>query len=281
MAQPKKTSKIPVFFLVAIVGAAAGFGYFKQSTDLKETVNKSETEAAAEANKAAAELLTMKPNDIILGDANALVTIVEYSSLSCSHCATFHQEILPTLQKEFIAPGKVKLVLRHFPLNEPAMKAAALVECSGKQGLQRSNFMKVLFETQAKWAFDSDFLKNLKQIASVGGIDSAVFDSCIADKDLETHLLVARQEAQEKLGISATPYFFINGKKYDGDRTVDGFKAAIANSAATNRFPADAPQATVSPAPTERDNQSKPTEKAKDSPLSDAEAETPADESTD
>ena len=87
--------------------------------------------------------------------------------------------------------------------------------------------MKVLFDIQSKWAFDAKFLVNLKQIALVGGIDSAGFDSCMADKSLETRILAMRQQAQEKLAVNSTPTFFINGSLYEGDRDMAGFHTAI------------------------------------------------------
>ncbi len=222
MAKPTYGTKLIAVIVIALIGAAAGFGYVKQSTVLGES--------EAKNAKIGGDVLTPKPADIIVGDVNALVTIVEYMSMSCNHCAAFHQQVVPTLQKEFITPGKAKLVLRHFPLNEPAMKGAMVVECAGQNGQDRKNFVKVLFDMQDKWAFGAEFLKDLRQIASVGGIDSAAFDSCNTDKDLESRILAIRQEAQDKLEIDGTPAFFINGVKYTGPRTVDGFRSAIADA---------------------------------------------------
>lgn len=226
MASAKpKNSKLIIFVLAALVLGAAGFGYFRQAAKLDN--DSASTAPAVAPAKIDATLLALRPNDIIMGDANALVTIVEYSSLSCPHCGHFHQEILPIIEKEFITPGKVKLVIRHFPLNEPAIKAAELVECAGKNGQKRENFMKVLFSMQQQWAFGEDFLKNLKQISLVGGVDSAAFDSCMADKDAETAILAGRQEAETKLQVAATPTFFINGGKFEGEVSADGFRDAL------------------------------------------------------
>ncbi len=226
MATSKNGGKIVLFVLVALIGAAAGFGYFAQTAKMGDA---SDATAATPA-KLSAEgeaTLALKPNDIILGDNNALVTIVEYSSLSCPHCAHFHQEVLPTIEKEFITTGKVKLVLRHFPLNDPAIKASELVECAGQNDLKRENFIKVLFEMQSQWAFGESYLKDLKQIASVGGIDSATFDSCMADKALETKILTSRQDGESKLKVDSTPTFFIAGEKFTGDQSVGNFRNAI------------------------------------------------------
>ncbi len=231
--------KIAAIILVVLIGAAASFGYFKQNAALTEpdTQTAAAQDAAAKDAQAAAEkpvtpelisaTLVIKPTDIVLGDNAAPVTIFEYSSLSCPHCANFHKEVLPTLQKEFITPGKVRLVLRHFPLNPPALKGAVLVECAGQNGQKRENFLKVLFDMQPKWAFDESFLKNLKQIAGVGGIDSATFDSCMADKSLEERVLAVRKEGEVELKISGTPAFYINNVLYEGERSVDGFRTAI------------------------------------------------------
>ena len=183
MTQKSHGTKIAAIIVLLLVAAIVGYGYFKQSSKLR-------AEDTAEAAPVIdASVLAMRPSDIYMGDVNALVTIVEYSSLSCPHCQHFHQKVLPELEKEFITTGKVKLILRHFPLNAPALKASEVVECSGSNGGNggsRANFIKVLFELQEKWAFTEDYLKNLKQIALTGGMDSAAFESCVNNKDLET-----------------------------------------------------------------------------------------------
>ncbi len=226
MASSKNSGKLAIVALVALIGGLAGFGYFTQTAQLSEKQKPAET---APMNKEQADILAVKPTDIIFGDNNALTTIVEYMSLSCPHCAHFEQEVLPVLQKEFITTGKVKLVVRHFPLNDPAMKASELVECAA--GDKRANFIKVLFDMQQQWAYDeTNYLKDLKQIAGVGGIDSAQFDSCMADKALETKLLTTRQDAQDKLGVNGTPSFFINGVKFAGEPSADGFRTALKSS---------------------------------------------------
>ena len=216
--------------LIALIAIAVIYVLTQSDSASKPTTQTPAATAAAPAKTAPTidhALLAPTPSDIVLGDPNALITVVEYSSLSCTHCAHFHETVLPDFQKTFIDTGKVKLVLRHFPLNEPAIKAAELVECAGQNGLERANFMKVLFDIQSKWAFDAKFLVNLKQIALVGGIDSAGFDSCMADKSLETRILAMRQQAQEKLAVNSTPTFFINGSLYEGDRDMAGFHTAI------------------------------------------------------
>lgn len=220
MAKKPLNKKLLIAIAVIIVAGLAYFGYSKQSNTM--------TEASDSVTKSAIDesLLSPRPSDLMIGDANALITIVEYNSLTCPHCAHFSKETLPVLEKEFITPGKVKIIIRHFPLNEPAVKASQLVECVGAQGGDRVQFMKALFDTQEKWAFAETYQADLKKVAAVGGVDSAAFDSCLADKDLETKILNSRQEASEKLGVNATPYFFVNGVPLTTN-DIDGFRKAI------------------------------------------------------
>ncbi len=232
MSTSKSSGKLVIIALVALVGGLAGFGYFNQAAKLDDTAQHASSSEPATSEPATSStidttILEIKKDDIVLGDSKAPVTMVEYSSLSCPHCANFHAKTLPDVEKNFIETGKVKLVVRAFPLNEPAAKGAMIVECAGQNGLKRENFLKVLFDMQAQWAFSEGFLKDLKQIALVGGLDSAAFDSCVNDKDLETRILTSRQEAETKLAISSTPTFFINGKKFEGEPSIDGFKQAL------------------------------------------------------
>ena len=222
MAKKSHGTKIAAFVVVLLIAAVVGFGYFKQSSKLS-------TEDSAVASPAPIDtsVLTMKPSDIYLGDVNALVTIVEYSSLSCPHCQQFHEKVLPDVEKEFITTGKAKLIIRHFPLNAPALKGAQLVECNGGNGGSRSDFIKILFNMQEKWAFNEDYLKNLKQIAATHGMDSAVFESCMNNKDLETKILNSRQEASDKLRITSTPSFFVNGVQIKTAPTIEAVREAI------------------------------------------------------
>ena len=252
MATKSFSGKLIAIILILLVGAAACYGYFKQEIVM------SESEAKNPAKAIDTSMLVVKPTDIVLGDMNALTTIVEYMSLSCSHCAHFHETVLPDIQKEFITTGKVKLVLRHFPLNPPAMIGAQVVECAGNDGKDRATLIKVLMQMQPKWAYDDNYIKNLKQIVAADGIDSAAFDSCMKDKTLETRLLTDRKDAETKLGIDGTPAFFINGVKYDGDRNIEGFRTAITDAAkdapaaeTTAPAAAKAPEAVATPAKTE------------------------------
>lgn len=163
--------------------------------------------------------------DFVMGDPNAPITMVEYASLTCPHCAHFHSKFLPTLKEKFIDTGKMKYVLRPYPLNEPALKASILVDCIGeKQGSDRYYlFARVLFDSQSKWAFEGNYMGALETFASVGGIDQATFNSCIGDPERELKILKTKKEANDELKIPHTPFFFIDGRRYEGDRSIEGF----------------------------------------------------------
>jgi protein-disulfide isomerase len=168
---------------------------------------------------------TPKPTDIVIGKEKAPVVIVEYASLSCPHCAHFFVNSLPTLTTRYIDTGKAKLLYRHYPLNEPALKAAELVQCADPD--RRHAFLDVLFSTQGKWAYDANFKESLATTAVLGGIARAKFDACMNDKELEKSILEVTTEAQDDFKVSSTPTFFINNKKEEGDHSAESLGKEI------------------------------------------------------
>ncbi|MBN8542855.1 MAG: DsbA family protein [Alphaproteobacteria bacterium] len=216
MAQ--KSNRFVWGVIIAVIASAAGIGYYSNSLELREidAANVNANAAQAEPDKKEqpetpfdASALTVRSDDIVIGKANAANTVVEYASLSCPHCAHFHKEMLPEIKKQLIDTGKMKHVLRYFPLNQPAFRAAMLVECGAKA--DRLKLMEELYAKQDEWAFTPQFLDKLKEIGAANGIDSAAFDSCISDAALETKVLGSRKEGMEKLHVKGTPSFFLNG----------------------------------------------------------------------
>jgi len=160
-----------------------------------------------------------------LGDPKAPVTIIEFASLTCPHCASFHVNTLPELEKRYIDTGKVRLVLRDFPLDEVALKAAVIAHCAGPD--RYPQFVQVFFAQQAVWARSNNPEQALRQLAQLGGLGADKIDACLADKSLEDAILQARLDGQQKYNLESTPSFIIDGKTHSGDQGVEKFVELI------------------------------------------------------
>ena len=163
--------------------------------------------------------------DAVLGSPDAPVTMIEYASLTCPHCAAFHNETLPELKERYIDTGQVKLVLRDFPLDRVALQASAIAHCAGP--VRYAGFVDVMFRTQASWARAEDPVAALTDLARQGGLSADAVQACLADEALLDRIVATRLEAQEQYDIRQTPSFVIDGEVYAGDRGVDGFVEII------------------------------------------------------
>jgi protein-disulfide isomerase len=161
----------------------------------------------------------------VLGDPNAPVTIIEYFSLTCPHCAAFHKETLPVLKQRYIDTGKVKLVLRDFPLDRFALFAAVIAHCAGPE--RYPAFVDVFLETQQQWARADDPVAVLKQIAQLGGLAPEQADACLADQAMIDAVLKMRLEGENTYKVQSTPSFIIGGKLYAGHNTPERFAELI------------------------------------------------------
>ena len=167
-------------------------------------------------------------SDYVLGNRNAPVVMVEYASLSCPHCAHFSNTVLPVLEEKYIKTGKLAYVLRQFPLNEPALRGAMLLDCVGESSEEQYyTFARVLFDAQKRWAFDENFLTGLETIATVGGLSKKQFQSCTNDMDREMKVLQVKKDATDDLKIPHTPFFFIAGEVYEGEKTPEAVSQFI------------------------------------------------------
>ncbi len=176
-----------------------------------------------------ASVLVVTGQDRVLGKSDAPITIVEYASLSCSHCARFATEVLPKLREKWIDAGKVRLILRDFPLDEPALRAAMVVRCAPPERFYP--LVETLFETQDKWVVAKDVRAALERIARLAGIGKKEFEACATDKALEDQAAQSRLTAAQLLGVASTPTFFINGKKFDGVPTFEAFDQLLSGLA--------------------------------------------------
>ena len=160
-----------------------------------------------------------------LGSPTAKVTIIEYSSLTCSHCADFHRETLPQIREQFIDKGLVRYVVRDFPLDSRATAAAIVAACVPPN--HYFGFIDMLFRDQADWAKSPKPLEDLKGRAQLAGLAAADFDPCINNKALLDGIQVRAVEAQKRDTIESTPTFIINGRKLAGALPFADFKTAI------------------------------------------------------
>lgn len=161
----------------------------------------------------------------VLGKKDAPVTIVEYASLTCPHCANFHTKELPQLKKDYIDTGKVRLVYRDFPLDRLALAGSVLAGCFESD--RYFPILGVLYDGQSRWAGSKDPMKALSQIARLGGMGQAKFDACFKDKALQEKILKQRLEGTNIFKISSTPTLIVNGQKYNGGLTFAQLKAII------------------------------------------------------
>jgi protein-disulfide isomerase len=166
-------------------------------------------------------LLTVGKGDRILGNPNAPITIIEYASMTCPHCAHFADDVLPELKKKWIDTGKAKLVLRDFPLDGEAVHASMIARCAPPDRFYA--FVDTFFADQDKWVTAPDYQAALTRLAALGGMSKADVDKCLADKALENQILNSRLVASKQLDVNATPTFFVNGTKYTGEPTAEAF----------------------------------------------------------
>ena len=163
--------------------------------------------------------------DVFLGDENAPVTVIEYASMTCPHCANFHEAILPALKEKYIDSGKVKLIFREFPLDPRAYAASMLARCAGNEFY--FPMTDVLFKQQSVWARAEDPRPPLMQIAKLAGFTQESFEECLKNQELLDNVNATRKKAAEVYGVTGTPSFFINGEKYSGPISVEGLSEAI------------------------------------------------------
>lgn len=177
----------------------------------------------------AASLLQVKPQDRVLGQADAPITIVEYASMTCPHCAHFANEVLPELKKKWIDTGKAKLVMRPFPLDPVALRAEMLARCLPPE--RYYPMVETLFKTQEKWAVAQDWRAALERVARLAGVSDKEFDACLANKALEDEIVQSRLTASTQLDVNGTPTLFVNGKKFEGPPTVQALDELLSNLA--------------------------------------------------
>mgnify|MGYP001950209894 CR=1 FL=1 len=166
--------------------------------------------------------------DNVMGDANAKVTIVEYASMTCPHCRSFHENILPAVKEKFVDTGKVKFILRPFPFDGDRRGEAAfmLAKCAPNDNYYA--MVDALFSTQNVWADPkTNPVPELVRLSKLAGMSEAEFEKCLAQQDLLTKIIEGRNKAVKDFGVRSTPTLFINDEKFSGDLTEEGLTKAI------------------------------------------------------
>lgn len=157
-----------------------------------------------------------KVDEMVMGDPNAPVTMVEYAMFTCPHCADFNKDVFPKIKENFIDTGKVKLIFREVYFNAPSLWAALIARCAPAD--RYFGIVDLLFETQAGWLNSSDgatIMKNLYGIGRQAGLTDAQMDACRQDQAFSEALVADYQRNMTADGIDATPTFIINGQKVD------------------------------------------------------------------
>jgi protein-disulfide isomerase len=192
--------------------------------------------------------------DMALGPANSPVTITEYASMTCPHCAQFDKVVFPEIKTKYIDTGKVRLIFREFPLDGLAARASMLARCAGPD--RYFPMIDVMFQTQPTWVVEGpEALDHLLQLARQAGFSKEKFDACLADKELFKKIVDERQWAADKFQVDSTPTFFVNGKRMSGEHQLKDFEAMLTGieKPAETTPPAEgsAPPAGTAPAQTE------------------------------
>ena len=171
--------------------------------------------------------LDINGKDFVIGNEDAKITIIEYASLSCSHCADFHTNTLETLKKEYIDTGKVKMVFRDYPFNYPALLGSMVLRCIPEN--YRYDYMNALFKLQTDWVNKKNkkTIQELYKIMQSGGMTKDEYDACIYNTELENEILKGVMEAQNQFNIKSTPSFIINGKLIEGNKSIKEFRQII------------------------------------------------------
>lgn len=163
------------------------------------------------------EVLKVKDDDIVIGCGDAKHVIIEYSSLSCPHCAQYYKDVFPKLKAEVINKCKAKYVYRDFPTTRSALKGVALARCltteeNGKvNGEEFFKFIQLLFQSQATWAFSDAYEDNLSKIFSFTGISQEKISRCMADKNLMHDIVAKSFVSMKSLNMSRSPSIFVDG----------------------------------------------------------------------
>ena len=171
--------------------------------------------------------LEISEDEFVIGNKNAPITIIEYASMSCSHCASFHNNTLPDIKKEYIDTGKVRMVFRDYPFNYPALLGSMMMRCIESD--VRYDYMNALYQLQNTWVNKDPKIskKELYKIMQSGGMTKDEFNECYSNLDNENLILEGVMAAQKDFNIKSTPSFIVNGNLIEGNKNIKEFRQII------------------------------------------------------
>lgn len=159
------------------------------------------------------------------GKADAPVTVIEYASMTCGHCAKFATETFPQFKKDYIDTGKVRFILREFPLDPLSAAGFMIARCAPED--RYFSMVDLLFARQKDWAYSDKPVEGLQNLVKQAGFTQQSFEACLTNQELLDGVNAVRQRAAEKFGVNSTPTFFINGQIQRGAMTIDALKKII------------------------------------------------------
>lgn len=181
----------------------------------------------AGSGTATAAIVSLKEakSEMAMGKTDAPVTIVEFSSLGCPHCAKFHRDTLPRIKKDYIDTGKVRLIFQDFPLGTPALAASMIARCAGPKKF--FGFIEILFRSQPQWSRSDKPMQALTNVARFGGLSGADVQACLNYQPLLEHIRKGALVGQEDFKINSTPSFVIGNETIIGAQPYEVFQKAF------------------------------------------------------
>lgn len=184
------------------------------------TADAEEVESLLNAPKALTVNILRATDDRVLGRDDAPITVIEYASMTCPHCAKFHNEILPAVKRDLIATGKIRMIVRDYPIDNYALRAAMMARCAPNE--KYFDLVEVLFKNQTKWTKSDNPLRALAQYGNLAGMDDEFITSCMTNAELEAALLKRQRDAQTLYRIRSTPTFVFNVRGQENVRQLVG-----------------------------------------------------------
>ena len=214
------------------VGAVFAAGIGGYALFGRDSTGFTQVPGIASANAAGLDLSDLseapKIGEMVLGKPDAPVTIIEYASATCPHCAHFHEGTFKQIKSEFIDTGKVKFIFREFPFDDLALAAFMLARCAPEG--KYFPMIDVLFERQQTWTKNNP-RGELFKIAQLAGFTEESFNACLTNEDIAKGILAIMEKARSSYGVDSTPSFFINGQKLRGNQDFGAFKKMIEEAA--------------------------------------------------